>query len=30
MGLTDEPVEKIAGLFASEKGYQTPKVDVRG
>jgi ADP-ribose pyrophosphatase YjhB (NUDIX family) len=29
-GLTDEPVEKIAGLFASEKGYQTPKVDVRG
>ena len=29
-GLTDEPVEKISNLFASEKGYQTPKVDVRG
>ncbi len=29
-GLTDEPVEKITELFASEKGYQTPKVDVRG
>ncbi len=29
-GLTDEPVEKITHLFASEKGYQTPKVDIRG
>lgn len=29
-GLSDEPVEKITNLFASEKGYQTPKVDVRG
>ena len=29
-GLTDEPVEKITNLFASEKGYQTPKVDIRG
>ncbi len=29
-GLTDEPVEKITELFASEKGYQTPKVDIRG
>jgi ADP-ribose pyrophosphatase YjhB (NUDIX family) len=29
-GLTDEPVERITELFASEKGYQTPKVDVRG
>lgn len=27
---TDAPVEKIVELFASEKGYQTPKVDVRG
>ncbi|MBN2485385.1 MAG: NUDIX hydrolase [Bacteroidales bacterium] len=27
---TDAPVEKIIGLFASETGYQTPKVDVRG
>jgi ADP-ribose pyrophosphatase YjhB (NUDIX family) len=24
------PIEKITGLFASEKGYQTPKVDIRG
>lgn len=29
-GLTDEPVERITELFASEKGYQTPKIDVRG
>lgn len=29
-GLTNEPVEKIKDLFASEKGYQTPKVDIRG
>lgn len=29
-GLTDEPIEKITELFASEKGYQTPKIDVRG
>ena len=28
--LTDEPYEKIVGMFASETGYQTPKVDVRG
>ncbi len=27
---TDTPIEKIIELFASEKGYQTPKVDVRG
>jgi ADP-ribose pyrophosphatase YjhB (NUDIX family) len=27
---TDAPLEKIIELFASEKGYQTPKVDVRG
>jgi len=28
--LTDEPVEKIINLFASERdGYQTPKVDIR-
>jgi ADP-ribose pyrophosphatase YjhB (NUDIX family) len=27
---TDTPVEKIRDLFAFEKGYQTPKVDVRG
>ncbi|QDA59896.1 NUDIX hydrolase [Hymenobacter jejuensis] len=27
--LTDEPVEKLTALFASETGYQTPKVDVR-
>lgn len=27
---TDAPIEKIIDLFASEKGYQTPKVDVRG
>jgi len=27
---TEVPVEKIIGLFASEKGYQTPKVDIRG
>jgi ADP-ribose pyrophosphatase YjhB (NUDIX family) len=29
-GISDAPVEKIRDLFASEKGYQTPKVDVRG
>src|SRR3954464_13863883 len=28
--LTDEPYEKILRVFASETGYQTPKVDVRG
>ena len=28
-GISDEPTEKIARLFASETGYQTPKVDVR-
>ena len=27
--LTDEPVEKIVRVFASEDGYPTPKVDVR-
>jgi Hydrolase of X-linked nucleoside diphosphate N terminal len=27
--LTDEPREKIIRVFASEDGYQTPKVDVR-
>jgi ADP-ribose pyrophosphatase YjhB (NUDIX family) len=27
--LTDEPHEKIIRSFASESGYQTPKVDVR-
>jgi ADP-ribose pyrophosphatase YjhB (NUDIX family) len=27
---TDAPVEKIRDLFAFEKGYQTPKIDVRG
>ena len=27
--LTDEPYEKIIRAFASETGYQTPKVDVR-
>jgi ADP-ribose pyrophosphatase YjhB (NUDIX family) len=27
--LTDEPIDKIIRVFASESGYQTPKVDVR-
>ena len=27
--LSDEPYEKIIRVFASETGYQTPKVDVR-
>lgn len=27
--LTDEPFEKILRVFASENGYQTPKVDIR-
>lgn len=27
--LTDEPFEKIVRVFASEDGYQTPKVDIR-
>lgn len=27
--LTDEPLEKIVRVFASEEGYQTPKVDIR-
>jgi len=26
---TDVPIEKIYTLFASEEGYQTPKVDIR-
>lgn len=29
-GYSDAPIEKIVSLFAEEKGYQTPKVDVRG
>lgn len=28
--LSNTSVEKISGLFEHEKGYQTPKVDVRG
>lgn len=27
--LTEEPLEKIVRVFASEDGYQTPKVDIR-
>ncbi len=27
--LTEEPLEKILRVFASEDGYQTPKVDIR-
>ena len=27
--LTDEPLEKIIRVFASEDGYQTPKIDIR-
>jgi ADP-ribose pyrophosphatase YjhB (NUDIX family) len=27
---TDEPIEKIYDLFTKEKGYPTPKMDVRG
>lgn len=27
--LTDEPLEKIVRVFASDTGYQTPKVDIR-
>lgn len=27
---TDAPVNKIVDVFASETGYQTPKVDIRG
>jgi ADP-ribose pyrophosphatase YjhB (NUDIX family) len=27
--LTEEPIEKIIRAFASEEGYQTPKVDIR-
>jgi ADP-ribose pyrophosphatase YjhB (NUDIX family) len=26
---TESPIEKIRDLFASEEGYQTPKVDIR-
>ncbi|MGN7126823.1 NUDIX hydrolase [Methylorubrum thiocyanatum] len=26
---TDEPVERIAALFSEQKGYATPKIDVR-
>ncbi len=28
--LTDEPYEKVVRVFASDTGYQTPKVDIRG
>ncbi len=28
--ITDTPIQKIEDLFASETGYQTPKVDIRG
>jgi ADP-ribose pyrophosphatase YjhB (NUDIX family) len=28
--ISDTPVAKIEGLFASGTGYQTPKVDIRG
>ena len=27
---TETPMEKVTELFASESGYQTPKIDVRG
>lgn len=27
--LTEEPIEKIIRVFASEDGYQTPKIDIR-
>jgi len=27
---TELPMEKLVGVFAAERGYQTPKVDVRG
>jgi len=27
---TQLPMHKLVDVFASEKGYQTPKVDVRG
>jgi ADP-ribose pyrophosphatase YjhB (NUDIX family) len=27
---TDLPMDKLVRVFASEKGYQTPKVDIRG
>lgn len=27
---TEAPVNKIRDLFASEEGYQTPKIDIRG
>ena len=27
---TDTPIHKIRKLFASEEGYQTPKIDIRG
>ncbi|NQX71072.1 NUDIX hydrolase [Paenibacillus alba] len=26
---TDTPIDKVTDLFASEQGYQTPKVDIR-
>ncbi len=28
--ISDEPVKKIQDLFATDEGYQTPKVDIRG
>ena len=27
--ITDEPIEKVRELFCYERGYQTPKIDVR-
>ena len=27
--ITDEPIEKVRGLFCYERGYQTPKIDIR-
>ena len=30
MHFTGLDMDKLVGVFASEKGYQTPKVDVRG
>ena len=27
--ITEEPIEKVHGLFCYERGYQTPKIDIR-
>lgn len=27
--ITEEPIEKVRGLFCYERGYQTPKIDIR-